>query len=113
MLTKQFGFWQDTYIGNIRNKLNELCKNNPDMVKEERQILLEYWRTFDNLDAILGDRFSDFLSWWERATLPETLSRALRSLKAEGIVEVSPEAERREQDYRQVWGSQQGVGEKE
>lgn len=98
MLTKQFGFWQDTYIGNIRNKLSELCKNNPDIVTDERRILLEYWRTFDNLDAVLGDKLPDFLSWWNRATLPETLSRALRSLKAEGIVEIPLEAERHRQE---------------
>ncbi len=101
-LTVQKGFWQDTYIGNIRNKLSELCRNNPDMVTDERRILLEYWRIFDNLDAILGNRLTDFLSWWEGATLPETLSRALRSLKAEGIV--PPEAEQQELEGPQFWG---------
>ncbi|MFC2022824.1 hypothetical protein ACFLTL_01505 [Chloroflexota bacterium] len=83
MLTKQFGFWQDLYIGNIRMKLSELCSNNPHIVTDERAVLLEYWRTFDNLDAVLDDKLPEFISWWERATLPETLSRCLRSLKSE------------------------------
>ena len=84
MLTKQFGFWQDMFIGNIRAKLEELCKNNPAIVSDEKAVLIEYWRTFDNLDVILKDSLPDFLSWWRnQATLPETLSRALRMIKAE------------------------------
>ena len=112
----QKGFWQDTYIGNIRQKLSELCKNNPNIVTDERHILVEYWRTFDNLDAVLEDRLPNFLSWWERATLPETLSRCLRSLKAEGIVKVSPEVEQQKQEqenqWRQYFGNEARIREK-
>ena len=115
MLTKQLGFFEDVYIGNIRAKLSELCINNPDIVTDERKVLLEYWRTFDNLDSILGDKLPDFLSWWEHATLPETLSRCLRSLKEQGTVKVTHEDElqkhKQEQQWRSFWGNEKGMRE--
>lgn len=73
MLTKQLGFFgQDKFIGYIHEKLRELYRNNPEMAKDDRHVLIEYWRTFDNLDLVLEDKLPDYLDWWRRATLPET-----------------------------------------
>ena len=110
MLTKQFGFWQDAYLANARQKLAELYHKNPEIAESEKRVILEYWQEFENLSGILGDKFTHFVSWFLKATSPETITRCLRALKEDGTITVSPEIARkrqeREQECRQFWGNE-------
>ena len=106
MLNKQLGFFQDTFIGKTRDKLAELCRNNPEVAQYEKKCLLEFWDTFENLSPILADKWQDFTDWFMRATSPETITRCLRSLKEDGTIVLNPESAQhgQEHDYRQFWG---------
>ena len=109
-LTIQKGFWGDTVLANTRNKLAELYHNNPNIAESEKRAILEYWKSYDGLAEVLGDKLTQFTSWFFNATSPETITRCLRSLKEDGTIELTPERikqrQEREQQYRQFWGNE-------
>ena len=106
----QKGFWQDTVIADTRQKLAELYSNNPQIIDNPKQVILEFWQAYEGLDEVLKDKLSPFTNWFLSATSPETLTRSLRSLKEDGTIPVSPEEakQRREQEQecRSFWGNE-------
>ena len=71
-LAIQKGFWQDAYLANTRQKLAELYQKNPDIAESEKRVILEYWKAYDGLSHILGDKLTQFTSWFFKSTfLPE------------------------------------------
>lgn len=117
MLTKQFGFWQDVYLANTRNKLTELYFKNHQVARSEKQCLLEFWSTYEHLSQLLGDKWEPFIQWFNGATSPETITRCLRALKENGTIVLSPEKDRERQEsekaYRSFWGSEKGLRDEE
>lgn len=109
-LTIQKGFWGDTVLANTRNKLAELYHNNPNIAESEKRVILEYWKAYDGLTQVLGDKLTQFTSWFFNATSNETITRCLRSLKEDGTIKLSSEQlqqrQEREQEYRQFWGNE-------
>ena len=109
MLTKQLGFFQDVYLADTSQKLAELYSNNPQIFDSPKQVILEFWRAYEGLDQVLGDRLNQFIDWFKSATTPETLTRCVRSLKEDGTILVSPESAKQrreqEQEWRSFWGN--------
>ena len=71
----------DKFIGDAKQKMMHLYKNHPEVFDSEKELMLEYWTFFEQLDVVLKDKYEAFKSWFLRATSPETLTRCHRSLK--------------------------------
>lgn len=101
-------FGPDKYYADTRQKLANLYYKNPKAFEKEKQVILEYWLTFEGLDEVLKDRLTAFIEWFKTATSPETITRSLRSLKEDGTIHLSvekvKERQEREQECRQFWG---------
>ena len=108
----QKGFWQDTYLANAKDKLAELYHENPEITKSEKRVILEFWKAYDGLPQILGEKLDSFTDWFLKTTSPETITRCLRALKEDGTILLDPEKikqrEEREQEWRQFWGRREG-----
>jgi len=109
-LTIQKGFWQDTILANTRNKLAELYHTNPGIADSEKRAILEYWKAYDGLGEILGDKLPQFTAWFFKSTSNETITRCLRALKEDGTIQLASEKiqerQEREQEARQFWGNE-------
>ena len=103
-------FGPDKYFADTRQKLANLYYKNPEVFKKEKQVILEYWRTYEGLDEVLKDRLPVFIEWFKTNTSPETITRSLRSLKEDGTIQLSSakiqERQENEQKYRQFWGDE-------
>ena len=103
-------FGQDVYLANTRQKLAELYQKNPDIAESEKRVILEYWKAYDGLCEILGDKLPQFTTWFFNSTSNETITRCLRALKEDGTIQLSPEKvnqrQEREQEYRQFFGNE-------
>jgi hypothetical protein len=111
MINVQKGlFGDDKYIADTREKLMELCGNNPEIAENKKLLLVEFWRAYEGLAEVLGDKIDSFISWFGRCTSPETLTRCLRSLKEDGTIKLAPDKveqrQEQEQDWRLYWGNQ-------
>ena len=115
MLTKQFGFWQDTVLANTRQKLAVLYHKQPEIAQSEKQCLLEYWATYEQLSDLLDGNWQKFVDWFTHATSPETITRCLRALKEDGTIKLKPEDKKQRQEqqeqWRQFWGNEKGLRE--
>ena len=60
-LMVQKGFWQDAVIGNVRQELEELHHYHPKAFTSEKTCMVEYWKEFENLQEVLGDRLGDMI----------------------------------------------------
>ena len=111
----QKGFWGDTVLANTRNKLAELYQKNPNIAESEKRVILEYWQAYEGLSQALGDKLTQFTSWFLSATSPETITRCLRALKEDGTTRLSLEKanqrQEREQEWRQYWGNEKRLRE--
>jgi hypothetical protein len=109
-LPVQKGFWQDKVLADTHQKLAELYYRNPSIAQSEKRIILEFWQVCEGLTQILGDKSPDFISWFLKATSPETITRCLRSLKEDGTVNLTPDIakrrQEREQEWRTYWGNE-------
>ena len=107
MLTKQLGFFNDVYLANTRQKLAELYQTNPSICDSEKRAILEFWKAYDGLGEVLGDKLPQFTAWFFKSTSNETITRCLRALKEDGTIKISPEKTRqrqgREQQHREFW----------
>ena len=83
MVTVQRGFWNDTYIGSIKQKLEEIRNSNPKAFESEKECVLEYYTVYENLPKILGDEWETFRSWFLKAPSSEAILRARRLIKEE------------------------------
>ena len=88
-LAVQKGFFKDKVIAKTQTKLIELYHKNPEIARSEKRCLLEFWATYEQLSDILGDKWLPFVDWFMDATLPETITRCLRSLKEDGTITLS------------------------
>ena len=108
MINKQLGFFNDVYLANTREKLAELYQTNPSIAESEKRVILEYWKAYDNLSEVLGDKLSRFTDWFFKSTPNETITRCLRALKENGTIKLSSEKEQRRRDrerqHRNYWG---------
>lgn len=113
----QKGFWQDTYLATTRQKLAELYHENPEIAQSEKRVILEFWKTYEGLPQILGDKLNPFVSWFLGATSPETITRCFRALKEDGTVKLNHEdrekRQEREQEWRQYWGNEKKLREEQ
>ena len=88
----QRGFWgTNTFIGDTRQKLEHLYKNHPEAFDSEKELMLKYWEFYEQLDAVLEDKFEAFKAWFLKCTSPETLTRCHRSLKEENLIPLDRE----------------------
>lgn len=102
-LTVQKGFWQDNILASTRTKLAELYYRKPDITESEKRCLLEYWANYEQLEAILEEKWHSFKEWFINATSPETITRCLRSLKEDGTISITPKDERRRREQENGW----------
>ena len=112
MITKQFGFWNDTYLANSRQKLAELYNNNPEIAQSEKRCLLEFWSTYENLSELLDGNWDKFADWFMKATSPETITRCLRSLKEDGTIQLNQEEQKERQEMSNTWSEYWARGRK-
>ena len=111
--TKQFnipiqkGFFNDVYLANTRQKIEELYHNNASIADSEKRAILEYWKAYDGLGEVMGDKLADFTAWFFKSTSNETITRCLRALKEDGTIQLSPEnvkqRQEREHQHREYW----------
>lgn len=110
MLTKQLGFFNDVYLANAHQKLAALYHTNPSIVDSEKRAILEFWKAYDGLGEVLGDKLPQFTAWFFKSTSNETITRCLRALKEDGTIKLSPEKiqqrQEQEKEYRQFWGNE-------
>lgn len=86
----------------------EAYKANPKSADNDKLLLLYVWRD-EGLRELLADLFRPFCLWFQdKATNPDTITRAGRRLRQLDVISSSPEAERfrREQqkEYRRDYG---------
>jgi hypothetical protein len=103
-------FGPDKYYADTRQKLASLYHKKPEVFEKEKQVILEYWRTYEGLEEILKDKLPSFIEWFKTNTSPETITRSLRALKEDGTIQLSSEKiqerQEREQEHRQFWGNE-------
>lgn len=103
-------FGPDKSFADTRQKLAKIYYKNPQVFKKEKQVILEYWRTYEGLDEVLKERLPAFIHWFMTNTSPETITRSLRALKEDGTIQLSSdkiqERQEREQECRQFWGNE-------
>ena len=107
-LAVQKGFWQDKFLADTRQKLATLYYQKPEVFEKEKQVIFEYWKQYEGLTEILGDKLANFAAWFLNATSPETITRSLRALKEDGTIAVNPEKAKQSQEREQVWRSYWG-----
>ena len=96
-------FGQDKFLGDTRQKLAVLCSRNPRIAESEKRVILEYWKAYEGLAQVLEDRLNPFISWFFKATSPETITRCLRAIKEDGTIVISSEQARHRQEREQEW----------
>ncbi len=102
-LVTQKGFWQDTVLATTRQKLAVLYHKQPDIAQSEKQCLLEYWSTYEQLSALLDGNWDKFVDWFTHATSPETITRCLRALKEDGTIQLNTKDEEERQEQQEGW----------
>lgn len=109
----QRGFWQDRVLADTRQKIAELYSNNPQIIDNPKQVIIEFWQAYEGLAQVLGDKLAPFIDWFKNATSPETITRCTRALKEDGTILISHEEakQRREQEKecRSFWGNEKRV----
>ena len=105
-------FGPDQYLANAQQKMTELYQNNPNIAQSEKRAILEYWKTYDGLSEVLGDKVTQFTAWFIKATSNETITRCLRLLKQDGTIKLNPDQlqkrQERQQQYRSYFGNSGG-----
>jgi len=110
-LTVQKGFWgRDKFLADTKQKLDTLYYQKPEVFEKEKQVILEYWQTYEGLGNILKDKLPVFTDWFKSITSPETITRCLRSLKEDGTIKLDPEQVQQRQEqgnhWRQFWSNE-------
>lgn len=98
----------EKFIGDTRQKMEHLYKNHHEAFQSEKQLMLEYWSFYEQLDAVLEDKFDSFKSWFLKATSPETLTRCHRALKEGGNIPLTDKEQKQRQEQEQQWRSYWG-----
>ena len=102
----QKGFWgRDKFLADTKQKLATLYYQKPEVFEKEKQVILEYWQTYEGLGNILKDKLPAFTDWFKSITSPETITRCLRSLKEDGTIRLDPEQVQQRQEQEQGWHS--------
>lgn len=111
-LTKQLSMLQDVpeqVLGDVRDKILELYRSEPEVAEDDKILLLAYWLHFDDLAAVLGDRIEPFARWWLfKATVSESVRRSRQSLTEHGILPEPPDVKLRRDQLQEIrrsyWG---------
>ena len=102
-------FGLNKLMARMEQVLVEACENHPKIAENPRKAMITVWVS-EGLKEVLGDKFETFRDFFMSCTTPETISRALRKLKADGRIG-EPEdrlAERRGQ--QDIWRRYMGNG---
>lgn len=87
-------------MGKIEKNVMTLYKMFPDVQRNYNSLIYYYWVFFDGAEAL-----EDI----ESCTPPESITRAFRSLRAKGRIELDLDVERfrrkEERDYREVFSN--------
>jgi len=68
-------------VGDNREKIMGLYRGDPNLANNDRALMLAFWKEYDGLKEVLGDRFVDFADWWiKQATNPESIRRSRQNL---------------------------------
>ena len=110
MIPKQSGFFGlDKLIGNMETILTEAYRENQEIADNPKLAILAVWKA-EGLGRILGDKLKEFSDFFMSASSNETITRCLRSLKENGVIQLThkkvKERQEREQDWRQYWGNE-------
>jgi hypothetical protein len=98
---------QDVVLGDLEAQIIAAYRHDPEVANSDRLLVLAIWES-QGLVEVLGDRLESFRRWFtERASSPETISRAGRKLRSQGLIKASPEVaearKRLEQAHRNYW----------
>ncbi len=95
-------FGLNRLMARMEEVLIEACENDPKIADNPRKAMITVWIS-EGLKEVLGDKFEPFRDFFMSCTTPETISRAMRKLKADGrIAETTDKlAERRQQ--QEIW----------
>jgi len=87
-------------MGKIEKNVLTLYKMFPEIQRRYNSLVYYYWVFFDGAEAL-----DDI----EKCTPSESITRAFRSLKTKGKIQLSPDVERsrrkEERDYREVFSN--------
>jgi ABC-type transporter Mla subunit MlaD len=101
-------FGDNVLIGDTEAKILACYGQDPKVADSDRLLILAVWE-LEGLAEVLGDRLEAFADWFkDSATSTETITRAGRKLRSQGLMKQSPEiAQARRQlaeAHRQYWG---------
>lgn len=103
------------FIGDTEAKLAELYSNNPSIKKDNKTAIIEYWKTYEGLSKLLGEKLYAFEQWFlNKCTSPETIARCQRILKDSGAIKLSDSEQSQRQEsrehHRQYWSNRRNGG---
>ena len=68
-------------VGDNSEKIMEIYREDPTVANDDRLLIIAFWKKYDNLESVLGDKYNDFADWWlKRATKTESIRRSRQSL---------------------------------
>jgi len=74
-------------VGDNSERIMELYRKDPNVANDDRVLMLAFWKAYDGLEDVLGDRYEDFCDWWvKQATKPESIRRSRQSLTERKII---------------------------
>jgi hypothetical protein len=74
-------------VGDNSDKIMEIYRKDPNVANDDRLLILAFWREYDGLKDVLGDKYPDFCDWWaKQATKPESIRRSRQSLTERKIM---------------------------
>ena len=59
-------FGPDKFLADTRQKLTTLYYQKPEVFEKEKQVILEYWKQYEALSEVLGDKLDNFTAWFLR-----------------------------------------------
>ncbi|GAI84038.1 unnamed protein product [marine sediment metagenome] len=78
-------FGLNKLMARMEQVLIEACENDTKIADNPRKAMIAVWVS-EGLKEVLDNRFETFYDFFMGCTTPETISRALRKLKADGRV---------------------------
>lgn len=81
--------------GDVQARVAHILREHPDTRNSYKRLMARYWRDYDGLAEVLGERLEAFEAWFaETATSPKTLqNRAMDVQNADPSLEANQKVE--------------------
>lgn len=94
----------DAVLGDVRDKILELYRNQPEVAGDDKILILAFWESYDNLERVLGDKYAAFTRWFLlEATKTESIRRSRQSLTEHELIRPPENTEHGREYLEKVW----------